>query len=480
MPLSIDIGSLAIDRALYWTSYRATRVVQGNPANNTGKITKVYIYAHSAMTSVEIGIFHVVSGNNLSTRSTHTIGNVAIGLTEHDVDMEVIAGDYIGFTYATGEIELTGTGQGEVGVWKRTDDSVPCTNVLFEDVDDCTISLYGEGASIAPTVTTQAVTAIDDDEGTGNGNITNTGGENATKRGFCWNTTGSPTVADDKVEEDGDFGTGAFTGSISGLEPNVKYYVKAYAYNSAGYAYGAEVDFTTDKRAPSVTVQAPTDVLPTTVTANGTITHLGGEKATTRGFKYGLTKTETWDEHEDGSFGLGAFTLGLTTLSANTIYWIQTYATNGEGTTYGDWISFQTAASGTIPTGTNLFIAADLSGYSFQLMRSETDDGETYTAYFVISTDLTNKQGLAFYKRILDLHLYFMSESSGTATIEVKRDSEASWQEVGTVSLTGTADIVIKHLAPDIRAKHFLFKVSADNFFRFLGVLFEYLPEDLR
>jgi len=333
---------------------------------------------------------------------------------------------------------------------------------------------------VAPTVTTQAVTDITHNSATGNGEITDTGDENCTKRGVCYNTTGSPTTADDKVEEEGDFGIGAFTAAMTGLSPGVKYYVKAYAINSEGTGYGAEVNFTTDKVAPTVTTQSPTDVLPTTVTGNGNITALGGENATVRGFKYGLTKVDTWDAHDDGSFSAGAFTKGLTGLSANTTYWIRAYATNSIGTSYGDWVEFQTAAQGTIPTGTKIDICSDYSGYTYQSQRSETDDGSAYTAYFVISTDLTDKRGLAFYKRILDLHLYFNSESSGTATVEVKRDHEATWQSVGSVALTGTADIIVKHLAVRIYGKHFLFKISASNHFEFLGCLFQFLRRGMR
>lgn len=244
--------------------------------------------------------------------------------------------------------------------------------------------------------------------------------------------------------------------------------------------YIYEIEFDGYVGVPLITIQSPTDILPTTVTGNGNITALGGENSTVRGFKYGLTQVDTWDVHDNGSFGTGAYTKGLTGLLANTTYWIRAYATNTIGTSYSEWREFQTAAAGVIPTGTLIVICSDYSSYTYQLQRSETDDGETYTAYFVISTDLTNKQGLSYYKRILDLHLYFRSESAGTAIIEVKRDNEATWQSVGTVSLTGTEDIIVKHLAPDIRAKHFLFKISATNFFRFLGCLFEYLPEEMR
>ena len=331
-----------------------------------------------------------------------------------------------------------------------------------------------------PTVTTQAVSSILSTTATGNGNITATGGVNATKRGVCYNTTGNPTVADSKVEATGSFGIGAFTSLMTGLSPGIKYYVKAYAYNSEGYAYGAEVDFTTDKVAPTVTTQAPTVVLATTVTANGNITALGGENSTVRGFQYGLTAVATWDAHDDGDFATGAFTKGLTSLTANTSYWIRAYATNSIGTGYGSWVQFQAAAVGVIPTGTKLYIGSDYSGYTYVQQGSETDDGDTYTAYFVISTDLTNKQGLAFYKRILDLHLYFNGYDGGTVTVEVKRDSETTWQSVGTITLNDDEDIIIEHLATDIRAKHFLFKLSATNYFAFLGCLFEYIRGEMR
>lgn len=95
-------------------------------------------------------------------------------------------------------------------------------------------------------VTAQAVESIGQTTATGNGNITDTGGENATKRGICWNIAGNPTVADSKSEEEGSFGAGAFTRPITGLSGGQKYYVKAYAYNSGGYSYSSQVDFTTN------------------------------------------------------------------------------------------------------------------------------------------------------------------------------------------------------------------------------------------
>ena len=101
----------------------------------------------------------------------------------------------------------------------------------------------------APTVTTQSATNVAQTSCTGNGNITATGGENCTRRGFCYKvgTSGDPTTSDSVAYDDGSFGTGAFTKSITGLTPNTSYRVRAYAVNSAGTSYGTTVQVTTLK-----------------------------------------------------------------------------------------------------------------------------------------------------------------------------------------------------------------------------------------
>lgn len=76
------------------------------------------------------------------------------------------------------------------------------------------------------------------------GNITNQGGSAITARGVCWSTSHDPTIALPTKTSDGT-GTGSFTSSITNLTANTTYYVRAYATNSAGTAYGNEVSFTT-------------------------------------------------------------------------------------------------------------------------------------------------------------------------------------------------------------------------------------------
>ncbi|KKN01402.1 hypothetical protein LCGC14_1128160 [marine sediment metagenome] len=98
---------------------------------------------------------------------------------------------------------------------------------------------------VAPTITTQAVSDIAETTATGNGNITDLGSPNPTAHGVCWNTVGSPTIANDKTDEGAAGATGAFTSGMTNLDPGTLYYVRAYATNSSGTSYGSEVMFTT-------------------------------------------------------------------------------------------------------------------------------------------------------------------------------------------------------------------------------------------
>jgi uncharacterized protein (TIGR02145 family) len=94
-----------------------------------------------------------------------------------------------------------------------------------------------------PTLTTTSVTDITYNSSTSGGNITDPGISDVTARGVCWNTTGAPTISD-SITTDG-AGIGAYTSYITGLTVFTTYYVRAYATNSAGTAYGNGVSFTT-------------------------------------------------------------------------------------------------------------------------------------------------------------------------------------------------------------------------------------------
>jgi uncharacterized protein (TIGR02145 family) len=78
--------------------------------------------------------------------------------------------------------------------------------------------------------------------------LKNTSGEKITERGVCWSLAANPTTALDTRTSDhiGIWsGAGTFTSSVKGLAANNIYYVRAYATNSSGTAYGNEIMFKT-------------------------------------------------------------------------------------------------------------------------------------------------------------------------------------------------------------------------------------------
>ena len=123
----------------------------------------------------------------------------------------------------------------------------------------------GAGPAL-PTLTTTAASSIATTTATGGGNITSDGGATVTARGICWSTSSGPTVALSTKVSNGT-GTGTFTGSMTGLTAATTYYVRAYATNSAGTAYGNEISFTT-AAAPAATA-GTLAVTVTTSTYNG-------------------------------------------------------------------------------------------------------------------------------------------------------------------------------------------------------------------
>ncbi|MEI8084608.1 MAG: T9SS type A sorting domain-containing protein [Paludibacter sp.] len=99
-------------------------------------------------------------------------------------------------------------------------------------------------AGIPTLAATTTVSAITTNTATSGGNVTVEGNSAVTARGICWGTTTGPTVALATKTVDG-AGAGIFTSNITGLSSGVKYYVRSYATNTEGTAYGAEVSFTT-------------------------------------------------------------------------------------------------------------------------------------------------------------------------------------------------------------------------------------------
>ena len=193
-----------------------------------------------------------------------------------------------------------------------------------------------------PTVTTKSVTAITASSASCGGDVTNSGGGSVTARGVCWGTTHNPTTANSHTTDG--TGTGEFTSNITGLNNNTTYYVRAYATNSNGTAYGEERSFTTQEGLAVVTTADVTSITATTAVSGGNVTDDGGFSITARGVCWSTIQNPTTsDSHTTNGIGTGSFTSNITGLTYNTTYYVRAYATNSKGTSYGEEKVFTTS-----------------------------------------------------------------------------------------------------------------------------------------
>ncbi len=133
-------------------------------------------------------------------------------------------------------------------------------NELLKDIDieNCilqvpggTIAAYKSATgwknfkNIVEPVATNAASDITFNSATLNGVVSYIGAEPVTSYGFCWNTTGAPTVADNKVDKGATNVVSAFSNTMTDLTEGTKYYVRAYVTDKFGTIYGNQVSFTT-------------------------------------------------------------------------------------------------------------------------------------------------------------------------------------------------------------------------------------------
>lgn len=192
-----------------------------------------------------------------------------------------------------------------------------------------------------PSVNTASVALLPDGTATGGGEVTSDGGSPVSSKGICWSTIPNPTISG-KHSTSG-FGSGQFTNTLNGLEPNTRYYVRAYATNSSGTAYGQELTFLT---LPSVSTAAVTNITQNSASTGGNIPTGGGETIAARGVCYDTKANPTIaGSHTSDGTGTGSFVSNLTGLEANRLYYIRTFAKNQAGIVYGNQQTFSTLKS---------------------------------------------------------------------------------------------------------------------------------------
>ena len=185
-----------------------------------------------------------------------------------------------------------------------------------------------------PTVITSAVTEITENSVLCGGTVTDEGSDAVTERGVCWGTSHNPTINDSLTAEGS--GIGSFTSSITELESSTTYYVRAYATNDVGTAYGQEIAFTTvDEILPSVTGNITYNQY-TCVHIAGSVDYEGSSTVLEKGVCWSTSPNPTIaDNYMSFGGGVGSYSCSITDLNPETRYYFSVYARNNAGITCG-------------------------------------------------------------------------------------------------------------------------------------------------
>ena len=277
--------------------------------------------------------------------------------TEVSDDTDISDGSgAINISYGTETYTFTGLISGATYYFKIYAYTNSGSNIDYKT--DGTIPQLEATTLALPSLTTNSVTDITSTTATSGGNITSDGGASITARGVCWSTSSNPTTVDSNTNDG--TGTGSFVSSLTGLSFSETYYIRAYATNSVGTAYGNELSFSTTKDEPSdhITNLAYDNIAIDQLTL--TWTDATGAvipdnyliKASTTSFVTIVDPVDGTEESDDTdlSDGSGIFnvshgleTFDVTGLTHNTTYYFKVYSYTNSGI----FIDFKT--DGSIP-----------------------------------------------------------------------------------------------------------------------------------
>ncbi len=175
------------------------------------------------------------------------------------------------------------------------------------------------------------------------GNVTSDGGSEAFLRGVCYGVVTNPSLTNAAYTQDGS-GIGEFTSKLVGLKPNTMYYVRAFAKNTKGIAYGKEIIFTTNPYFSPTTPIIQTnkisnvDTLGLVLSLNGQVLHTGGSEVTESGFVYATKMGPSISDNKIISKDLSVHFTAEFTFELGVLYFVNSYAKNSYGVAYGEEI----------------------------------------------------------------------------------------------------------------------------------------------
>lgn len=180
------------------------------------------------------------------------------------------------------------------------------------------------------------------------GSILNLGEASISEHGFCWSEFPGPGRSQSTTKLGAKSDKGVFKSNIDQLKAATIYYVRAYAVTSQGTHYGSERSFTTViPTIPTVTTGDVIHIKRNSAESGGNVTDEGAAQVTLKGICWGTLPKPTIENKKtiDGA-GLGLFTSEMQGFVLDTTYYVRAYATNSEGTAYGNEVAFNSWSEG--------------------------------------------------------------------------------------------------------------------------------------
>ena len=172
------------------------------------------------------------------------------------------------------------------------------------------------------------------------------GGSELLMSGFVWKEegTGEPTIQDNVVNVQG---VNSLSTTITGMEPNKSYLIRAYAVNSTGIGYSETINVKTSAATiPILSEITQVDSTEVSITLKANIKDVGSGGINKIGFCYSSESKDPTTAHivVDLSDQLGAkeFITTIEDLKPETTYYFRAFAENDKGIGYSETISYTT------------------------------------------------------------------------------------------------------------------------------------------
>ena len=190
-----------------------------------------------------------------------------------------------------------------------------------------------------PSVVLDSITTIWDISAKAHVHLAFDGGAPISEMGICWGGQPAPVVENNKLTTKDT----VVALEMKDLQPNTKYYVRAYAINKMGISYGEEKSFISLTSPKVQTNEVQNIPNSSAVLLNGTLTFNGNDAETIVGFCWSEdTSPSIVGNHQEVKAIDYAFTYQLSNLKDETLYYVCTYAKNKIGIIYGEVLSFTT------------------------------------------------------------------------------------------------------------------------------------------